>query len=382
MIMRLDEYNNRGRGDEFYTRYSDISREMSNYDLSGMIVYCNCDNPETSKFVAYFRDNFQSSGIAKLMATFNSTTPFLYEFDGVHERKMPISSGLFQDNLHLIGKCDVVITNPPFSGGLPVKLIDALMTAGKGFIIVAPISIIQKPSIFNYVKDGRLSIGNNTIRNFDTPEGTSEKISAYWWTNLPVNKPLMPLTARYDERMYPRYDNFNAIDSRTGDIPSDYDGNIGVPISFITRFNPEQFELVGVLNHPVVNGKRIMTRLIIRNKNPENMKINENKIHRIIRESVNKVVREGWDDDRFEYEHFTDEGNGGLEEYGMNIVELIEGLNDSDSIHGLGEEVAQYLDRKKLQWFIEGLIAVYKSGQHLANPSPYDIYQQYGIERN
>lgn len=103
------------------------------------------------------------------------------------------------------------------------------------------------------------------------------------------------------------------------------------------------------------------------------MKISKNRINRIIKESVKKVVREGWDDDRFEYEHFTDEGNGGLEEYGMNIVELIDGLNDSDSIHGLGEEVAQYLDRKKLQWFIEGLIAVCKSGQNLANPSPYDI---------
>ena len=232
-----------------------------------MVVYCNCDNPESSKFVAYFRDNFESSGIRKLMATFNGSTPFLYEYDGVNERKTPISSGLFQDNLSLIRKCDIVITNPPFSGGLPVKLIQMLIENGKKFIIVAPISLIQKKVIFEYVKTGQLSVGNNTLRRFDTPSGPSEKITAVWWTNMQVNKEKLSLTKKYDERLYPKYDNFDAVDSRTNDIPGDYPGYIGVPISFIFRFNPSQFELIGILNHPKINGKGLMSRIIIRNRN-------------------------------------------------------------------------------------------------------------------
>ena len=263
----LSEYNYRKRGDEFYTQYADVEKEMRNYDLAGMVVYCNCDNPETSKFVAYFRDNFESSGIRRLMATFNGPNPFLYEYDGINERKTPIRSGLFQDNLALIRRCDIVITNPPFSGGLPIKLIQMLIENGKKFIIVAPLSLIQKKVIFEYVKTGQLSIGNNTLRHFDTPSGSSEKITAVWWTNMQVNKEKLSLTKKYDERLYPRYDNLNAIDSRTNDIPGDYSGYIGVPISFIFRFNPSQFELVGILNHPKINGKGLMSRIIIRNRN-------------------------------------------------------------------------------------------------------------------
>lgn len=250
-----------------------------------MVVYCNCDNPESSKFVAYFRDNFEATGIRKLMATFNGSTPFLYEFDGINERKTPISSGLFQDNLALIKKCDVVITNPPFSGGLPVKLIQMLIENGKKFIIVAPLSLIQKKAIFEYVKTGQLSVGNNTLRHFDTPSGSSEKITAVWWTNMQVNKEKLSLTKKYDDRLYPRYDNLNAIDSRTNDIPGDYPGYIGVPISFIFRFNPSQFELVGVLNHPKINGKGLMSRIIIRNRN-----VMESRINRIITETINDFI--------------------------------------------------------------------------------------------
>jgi hypothetical protein len=280
-----EDFRNRRRGDEFYTRYDDVAREMKHYNLTGMVVYCNTDNPESSKFVSYFRDNFKSVGIKKLMATFNTGKPFLYEYDGVNERRIPIQSGLFQDNINLIRKCDVVITNPPFSGGLPLKLIQMLMGNGKKFIIIAPLSLIQKKAIFEYVKTGQLSVGNNTVRRFETPSGDSEKITAVWWTNMRVNKEKLNLTKKYDERLYPKYDNFDAIDSRTNDIPSDYPGYIGVPISFISRFNPSQFDLVGILNHPKINGKGMMSRIIIKRK-----AIRESRINRIIVETINDFI--------------------------------------------------------------------------------------------
>ncbi len=115
------------------------------------------------------------------------------------------------------------------------------------------------------------------------------------------------------------------------------------------------------------------------------IRLTESDLHRIIKRSAERIIREGWTDDRFEYDHLTDEGNGGLEEYGMNIAALILGLGgDSDSLHGLGEEVAQSIMRddkmnkeQVLKPFIEGLIAFYK------NPDdPYSIYQEHGIERN
>ena len=113
------------------------------------------------------------------------------------------------------------------------------------------------------------------------------------------------------------------------------------------------------------------------------IRLTESDLHDIIRESVKNVLNEGWVDDRYEYDHFSDEGNGGLEEYGVNIAQLINGMgSDSDSLHALGEEVAMHLangsDKEQvLRPFIEGLIAVYK------NPKdPYSVYKSHGIKRN
>lgn len=110
---------------------------------------------------------------------------------------------------------------------------------------------------------------------------------------------------------------------------------------------------------------------------PNVIRLTEADLHRIVRESASKILKEYWDDDRFEYENFSDEGNGGIEEYGSNISELLNGLGDSDSLHAVGEYVAENMDSmEKLQWFIEGLQAGMSSG------SNYDYYQQNGIERN
>ena len=114
------------------------------------------------------------------------------------------------------------------------------------------------------------------------------------------------------------------------------------------------------------------------------IRLTEQDLRNIVNESVARILKEGWNDDRFEYEHFTDEGNGGAEEYGVNIAKLVNGLgNDPDSIMAVAEEAAQHMDKETvLKPFINGLIAIYKSGDNLLNPSPQDIYNQHGIARN
>ena len=107
------------------------------------------------------------------------------------------------------------------------------------------------------------------------------------------------------------------------------------------------------------------------------VRITESELQNVIKEAATNILKEYWDDDRFEYENFSDEGNGGIEEYGSNISELLNGLGDSDSLHAVGEYVAENMDSiEKLQWFIEGLQAGMSGG------SNYDYYQQNGIERN
>ena len=107
------------------------------------------------------------------------------------------------------------------------------------------------------------------------------------------------------------------------------------------------------------------------------IRLTENEFRVLIKESVNKILKEYWDDDRFEYDHFSDEGNGGIEEYGSNIAELLDGLNDPDSVHAVGEVVGERIaDAQKLQWFIEGIQA------GMSEEGNYDYYQKNGIERN
>ena len=267
MNFLLEAFNNANRGDEFYTRYGDIEKELSNYNFSGMIVYCNCDNPDSSNFVKYFKDNFDRLGLKCLLATFDGSPSFMYRYDGISVTKRGIPSGKFQDNANILGICDIVVTNPPFSSGAPSSFIKAVMSAGKKFIIVGPMTLGLKKDMIHLLSSGQLNCGYNVVRNFDTPTGEGGKITTFWWTNIPVNKPELPLRVHYNESMYQVYDNYNAINcDKIELIPNDYDGAMGVPISFIRYFNPNQFNLHGVLSVPILDGKRKMSRIIISKK--------------------------------------------------------------------------------------------------------------------
>lgn len=266
--MIKEAFNFANSGDEFYTRMNDIAKELSNYNLSNMVVYCNCDNPMKSNFYKYFKTNFNSIGIKRLIATYKSETPILFDFDGVNEKHTTIPSGNFQHNTEIINMCDIVVTNPPYSSGMMVEFIDMMLQSGKKFLIVGSLNIITKKKIFNYINNGIISIGYSNINSFTREDGSSSNSSSCWWTNLDVNKPFLKTNCRYDESLYPKYDNYDAIDcSKTEMIPSDYNGIIGVPIRFITKYNPNQFKLIGILNHPRLNGKNMMSRILIQSVN-------------------------------------------------------------------------------------------------------------------
>ena len=286
--MISEVFNFANNGDEFYTRMSDIAKEIPNYDWSNMTVYCNCDDPMQSNFYKYFKGNFKSLGLKRLLATYYSDNPQMFVYDGVSEKSYPINSGRFQDNSDIIDICDAVVTNPPFSSGMVVELIDMLMSSGKKFLFVGPLNIIAKKKIFGYVNSGALRVGYSSINTYGREDGTKSNSPTCWWTNFDVEKPFISTNSTYDENMYPKYDNCNAIDcSKTEMIPSGYNGMMGVPVRFITKYNPKQFSLVGILNHPRINGKSMMSRIIIQPNNihegVKRIKISESSYRRIFK---------------------------------------------------------------------------------------------------
>ena len=293
--MIKEAFNFANNGDEFYTRINDIAKEIPNYNWSNMTVYFNCGNPSQSNFYKYFKSNFKALGLKRLLSTYYSDNPQLLVYDGVSEKSYPINSGRFQDNSDVIDMCDAVVTNPPFSSGMVMELIDMLMSSGKKFLFVGPLNIITKKKIFDYVNSGALRVGYTSINTYNREDGSKSNAPTCWWTNFNVEKPFLNTSFKYDENMYPRYDNCDAIDcSRTEMIPNDYDGMMGVPVRFITKYNPRQFSLIGILNHPRINGKSMYSRIIIQPKNLhegiKRVRISESSYRRIFKKMTHTTM--------------------------------------------------------------------------------------------
>lgn len=261
-----EKFNNAQLGDEFYTQIKDIEKELSYYDLKGKIIYCNCDNPKFSNFYKFFYDNFDKLGIKYLYATYFDKEPKLYEYDGKDVKTSDIESGQFQDNEEIMKKCDIVITNPPFSEKLPNKLVELCIKNKKDFIIVAQLHLIQSKDIFNLYKEDKIKVGYTNINDFVRPDGSKKGAPCCWWTNLEVEHKPIKFEKEYNENDYPKYDSYDAIECNSWkNIPKDYKGNIGVPYRFITKLSHEQFDVVDIIR-PKLNKENIMMRLVIKFK--------------------------------------------------------------------------------------------------------------------
>lgn len=321
--------------DEFYTQLSDIEKELKFYKLyfKDKIVFCNCDDPYESNFFKYFALNFNALGLKKLIATCYNGSPvsgneLLLDFGDFADEpkkiayKVEISevtdvngdgsidladvrylmqndknvisilkgNGDFRspECIELLKQSDIVVTNPPFS--LFREYVEQLEYYKKQFLIVGNTNALTYKEVFSMFQMNRIRTGYTNFNSgmfFFVPdsfehfhhEENGKKVvrvsTSCWYTNMPVSKhnEELVLYKRYTPEDYPIYDNYNAINVNTyTDIPVDYDGVIGVPITFLDKYNPDQFEIIKFRKGNddkdlSINGKCPYFRILIRKKN-------------------------------------------------------------------------------------------------------------------
>ena len=320
----------KAKADEFYTQLSDIENECKHYKehFKGKTILCNCDDPRVSNFFFYFSQNFEYLGLKKLIATCYKSRDInlfsegkaekavyiVYEGDKNGNHKVEDSEldikelqydGDFRSDecKELLKEADIVVTNPPFS--LFREYVAQLIEYDKKFLIIGNQNAITYKEIFTLIRENKIWLGNGFSGGnayFSIPESAGRDYAkgvydketklvkfrnCCWFTNLDHSKrhEELVLYKTYSPEQYPKYENYNAIEvSKTKDIPMDYDGVMGVPVTFMDKFNPEQFEIIGMaedngkglsgaeaewdgLNpHAIINGKAMYKRIFIRKK--------------------------------------------------------------------------------------------------------------------
>ena len=248
------------KNDEFYTQLTDVAKELMHYKahFKDKIVLCNCDDPTWSAFWKYFHLNFAELGLKKLISTHYDREEATYkmEYTGGDDNdievgvKTPLEgNGDFRNKecLDLLDECDIVVTNPPFS--LFREYVAMLMEHEKKFLIIGNKNAITYKEFFPLLKDNKVWIGGTNVKEFLQPDGSIKKFGNIgWFTNLDVAKrhEKLILWKKYTPEEYPKYDNYDAINvDKVSEIPCNYDGVMGVPITFLDSYNPEQFEILG-----------------------------------------------------------------------------------------------------------------------------------------
>lgn len=295
--------------DEFYTRYEDIQNELNHYEahFKGKTVLCNCDDPFESNFCKFFLRNFNYLKLKRLICTSYKDSPVagsqISLFDLINGTsaqghgyvldvsKVPMANGRgvsdadidkllrskkyvkelkgngdfrSEECIEYLKQADIVVTNPPFS--LFIEYINTLVEYGKQFLILGNQNNVTYKDIFPLLKDNKLWLGYKCgdmafrVPDYYEPretrywvDETGQKWRSFgticWYTNLDIEKrhEKLVLYKHYTPEEYPTYDNYNAINvDKVADIPMDYAGMMGVPITFMDKFNPDQFEILGL----------------------------------------------------------------------------------------------------------------------------------------
>lgn len=303
----------KAKNDEFYTLISDVEKELKHYKkyFEGKVVYCNCDDPEESNFWKFFELNFEEYKLKKLISTHYDAEKPTYKLelsadidgDGKITKgdivKTPLKqNGDFrsEESINLLKESDIVVTNPPFS--LFREYVAQLIKYKKKFLIIGNQNAITYKEIFPLIRDEKIWIGINSPKNFKVPlkevEDSKKQFeengkifqkfgNICWFTNLPVKRfdEKITLVKTYNPKDYPKYDNYDAIDvGKVANIPKDYNGVMGVPITFLYSYNPKQFEILDINPHFYsvvaqglkkpkqlsVNGKDAFARILIKRK--------------------------------------------------------------------------------------------------------------------
>ncbi len=284
--------------DEFYTQLPDIERELKHYKdhFKDKVVLCNCDDPRVSNFFHYFSHNFEELGLKKLITTCyknqnrdlfsqndSESAIYLEYYGDKNGDKVPNpdeigikelkGDGDFRSEecTQLLKEADIVVTNPPFS--LFREYVEQLTNYDRKFVVVGNKNAISYKETFKLIRENRAWVGNTPMSVdmlFDVPDDFSKEIvsgkregsgyrivdgvvkaraQAIWFTNLDHAKrhEKLILYKSFNLREYPKYDNYNAIEvSKVADIPLDYFEPMGVPVTFLDKYNPEQFEILGI----------------------------------------------------------------------------------------------------------------------------------------
>ena len=304
----------KAKNDEFYTQLTDIEKEMRHYKdfFKGKVVYCNCDDARESNFFKYFSLNFEHLGLKKLISTgFKADgkgVVLIYEGDKNGNRIVDDSEiivnelegdGDFRsaECIEFLKEADVVVTNPPFS--LFREYVAQLMEYKKKFLIIGNMNAITYKEIFPYIKNNELWLGCRALGSdffFNVPEDYKEELmttktqgggwkiidgevmgrvaSACWFTNISHARrnTELDLYKKYSAEEFPHYDNYDAIEvSKVADIPFDYnEGVMGVPITFLDKYCPSQFEIVGLMSGAkgdvLTNGTDGRAKFYVKNK--------------------------------------------------------------------------------------------------------------------
>ena len=259
----------KNKNDEFYTRYNDIEAEVMKYreQFKNKVVYLPCDDPgeKKSEFWTFFVDNFDAFGLKKLIATHYDENGKAYKIwiDGDTSSDGFVDDGdAIQEDLHgngdfqspeciaIMEECDIVCTNPPFS--LFRSFVDTILKANKQFLIIGNQNAFTYKEIFKLIKENKIWTGYNMVKEFNQPDGSIKKFgNVCWFTNMKTTKreEEFVFTSEYNSINYPKYDNYDAIEvSRLVNIPDNYYEPMGVPITFLDKYNPHQFEIIGGFN--------------------------------------------------------------------------------------------------------------------------------------
>ena len=294
----------KAKNDEFYTQLTDIEKELKHYKrhFKNKVVFLNCDDPQESNFWRYFSANFEHLGLKKLISThyvaesepcLNDITSYKLEIirdvngDGkinnLDTIKTPLKgNGDFRSDecIAILKEANIVVTNPPFS--LFREYITLLVEHKKKFIVLGNNNAITYKEIFKLIKENKLWLGvnGNKTMEFELPadykkwnridENTGKKYgnvpAISWFTNINTKKRhediILYKKYKGNKSDYPKYDNYNAINvDKVVDIPMDYSGVMGVPITFMNKYNPEQFEIIdGIGRYSILKGPNTKTK--------------------------------------------------------------------------------------------------------------------------
>ena len=253
----------KAKNDEFYTRIEDVSEELKHYrnHFKDKTVFCNCDDPTWSAFWKYFHLNFNELGLKKLISTHYDREEPTYKMEYFGEDDNDVEKGTITplegngdfrnaECIELLKEADIIVTNPPFS--LAREYVAQLMEYKKQFLIIGDLNWISYKEIFPLLKDNEIWLGYNGVKQFIQPDGSLKKFgNKLWYSNLDIPKrhEKLILWKEYSAEEFPKFDNYEAINiDKTAEIPKDYNGVMGVPVTYMNYHNPEQFEIIDGLH--------------------------------------------------------------------------------------------------------------------------------------